>query len=98
MIPAFSPAISPIVSPRYFVWSSPTGVTTATRPSATLGRVPRPAHADLDHRDVDRRVRERGEPHRGEHLEVRQRDRLVLVDQLQVRPDVLVRCRRTAGR
>src|SRR5690606_18206061 len=34
-----------------------------------VGRVPLPAHADLDDRDVDRRVGERRVPERGQHLE-----------------------------
>jgi hypothetical protein len=36
MIPAFSVAISSIVSPRYFWWSSPIGVSTTTSPRTTL--------------------------------------------------------------
>ena len=36
MMPAFSTAICATVSPRYRVWSSATGVITATWPSATL--------------------------------------------------------------
>ena len=36
MIPAFSPAIVATSLPRYSAWSIATGVTTATRASATL--------------------------------------------------------------
>ena len=36
MMPAFSVAISSIVSPRYCMWSIATGPITATAPSATL--------------------------------------------------------------
>ena len=45
MIPAFSPAISAMVSPRYSVWSTPIGVMTATGALTTLvasQRPPRP--------------------------------------------------------
>ena len=52
--------------------------------------VPGAADADLDHSDVDRRVGEHGERHRGEHLEEGQRGRLALVHQGQVRQHLLV--------
>ena len=55
-----------------------------------VGRVPPAAHADLDHRDVHRGVRERGEHHAGEHLEEGQRRGLLVVDQLDVGRDLLV--------
>ena len=45
MMPAFSVAISSIVSPSHCMWSIATGVITATAPSATLvasHRPPRP--------------------------------------------------------
>ena len=50
MMPAFSVAISAGVVPRYFAWSTATGVTTATFPSATLvesHRPPRPTSSTV---------------------------------------------------
>ena len=74
MIPAFSTATSAGVSPSSGEWSTPTGVTTATAASTMLvtSHVPpsRPRR-----RRVDRGVRERGERHRGDGLEERQRVR-----------------------
>ena len=54
-----------------------------------VGGVPRAAHADLDHGRVDRGVGEGGERHPDDRLEERQRVRLVGVDQLDVRRDVV---------
>ena len=58
-----------------------------------VGRVPQTAHADLDHRDVHRCVRERRERHHREDLEERQLRlalrRGALVDQVDVRRHVL---------
>ena len=57
-------------------------------------RVPRPAHADLDGGDVDRRVGERGVGHRHEDLEERHprgaRGGTAGVDEVDVRDDVVV--------
>ena len=86
MMPAFSTAISAGVSPSSRAWSTPTGVITATVASATLVDVPGAAEADLEDRDVDRRVGERRERHRGHRLEERQR----------VSPSWRRPCRRTA--
>ncbi len=51
-------------------------------------RVPRAAHAHLDHRDVDGRVGEHGVRERGERLEVRQRVLVPGVDQVEVGLDL----------
>src|SRR6266702_352186 len=53
-----------------------------------VGVVPGAAHPDLDHGHVHRRVGERGERHRNQHLEERQRDRLAVVDQPHVGLDL----------
>ena len=58
-------------------------------------RVPRPAHADLEHEDVDRRVGERDEGEHGQQLEERQR-RVVRrgelgVDEVDERRDLVPR-------
>ena len=63
MMPAFSSAISSIVSPSHSVWSSPIGVITATSASITLVASSRAAQPDLDHGDVDRGVGEGRERH-----------------------------------
>ena len=55
-----------------------------------VGGVPGAARAHLDDRDVDRRVRERGERHRGEQLEEGQLHGLLPVDHCRVRREVLV--------
>ena len=60
-----------------------------------VGGVPAAAEPDLDHRDVDGRVGERGERHRGDDLELahpRAAGRLgLLVDDLDERLDLAVR-------
>ena len=56
-MPAFSPAISARVSPRYCWWSSETGVMTRQpRPVDDVGRVEPAAEADLEQRAVGRRL------------------------------------------
>ena len=73
MIPAFSPAISLDGASRGSrCGRAPIGVTTATCASATLVASQVPPMPDLDDGDVDRRVGEGGERHRGQHLEERQ--------------------------
>ena len=90
-IPAFSAAICSTVEPRKRTWSIAIGVTTATCGVGDVGGVPGAAHADLDDRDVDRRVGEGGVGHRGEHLEERQPDVVPGVDQVEVGRHVVVR-------
>ena len=76
------------------MWSMPIGVMTATGRVDDVGGVPAAAEPDLDDGDVDRRVGERRERHRGEHLELAHRraaGRLgLLVDQLDERLDLAV--------
>ena len=89
MMPAFSPAMPAMSSPRYSTWSTLIGVITATGASITLVASQRPPRPDFDHRHVDRGIGERGERHRGEHLELAHRraaSRLrLLVDHLDER-------------
>ncbi len=56
-----------------------------------VGRVPGPAHADLDDTDIDRRVGESGESHRGQQLEEGDTFGMLAVDKLNVGDDVVVR-------
>jgi hypothetical protein len=56
-----------------------------------VGGVPDTTHPDLDDRDVDRRVRERGVRHPDDGLEERQRMWLRRVDQVRVRRHVVER-------
>ena len=70
---------------------------TATCAVAHVGRVPPAAHADLDHRDVHRRVREGGEHHAGEDLEEGHLGGLLVVDQLDVGRDLLVKLDKALG-
>jgi hypothetical protein len=56
-----------------------------------VGRVPRPAHADLHDRHVHRGVGERRVGHRGEDLEERQPHAELVVDEWQVGRHVVVR-------
>ena len=55
-----------------------------------VGRVPRPAHADLNHGDVDRCVGKRDVRHRHEHLEAAQRGGEFRVDQLEIGRELVV--------
>ena len=94
MMPAFSPAIPAMSSPRYSTWSMLIGVITATGASITLvasQRPPRPTSID---RDVDGRIGERRERHRGEDLELAHRRAAgglrLLVDHLHERLDLAV--------
>ena len=65
MIPAFARAMSSMVSPSHSVWSRPIGVMTRRLRLQHVGGVVGAAEADLDDGDVDGRVGERGERHRG---------------------------------
>ncbi len=56
-----------------------------------IGRVPAPAHAHLDHGDIDGCVGECRIGHAGEHLEVRHGYVATRVDQRNVRSNFLVR-------
>ena len=58
-------------SPRIPTWSRPIGVTTATGASITFVASQRPPRPTSTTADVDRRVGERGERHRGQELEER---------------------------
>ena len=95
MMPAFSPAIS-----RDGV-AEIVGVVDADRRDHGDGRVddvggvPAPAEADFDDGHVDRGVGERGERHRGDHLELAHRRAppaglRLLVDELHERLDLAV--------
>ena len=72
MMPALAVAMSSIVSPSHSVWSSPIGVITQVLACSTLVESSAPPRPDLDHGHVDRRVGERGQRHRGGHVEVGQ--------------------------
>ena len=91
MIPAFSRAICSGESPRNWAWSTPTGSTTATWPSATLVASHDAAQADLDDGHLDRGVGERGVRHADDGLEERQRVGLGGVDEVGVRRHVVER-------
>ena len=56
-----------------------------------VGVVPGPAHADLKHADIHGRVGEHRERHADEHLKERQPDVVRLVDDVQIRLDLVVR-------
>ena len=58
------------VSPSTPVWSSPTPVMTATAGLHHARGIPRPAHPDLEHREVDPASAEVPERGRGEQLEL----------------------------
>ena len=62
--------MSAIVGPSQRVCSSPTLVSTTTVGAEHVGRVPAPAEARLDHRDLDLAARELGERGRGQQLEL----------------------------
>ena len=69
-MPAFSPAISARVSPRYCWWSSETGVMAAEpRPRDDVGRVEPAAEADLEQGPVGRGLGHREEGGGGGDLE-----------------------------
>ena len=73
MMPAFTSAISRIVSPSRSAWSMSIGANTATSPSAVLVESHDAAHPDLEHEHIDRGIGERDEGEHGEQLEERQR-------------------------
>ena len=68
-MPTFSTAISSIVSPSHSGVVQPDRGDHASWRVGDVGGVLDPADADLDHRDVDRRVGERRERHRRGHVE-----------------------------
>ena len=70
LCPTLAVAMSSMVSPSHSVWSSPMGVITQVLACSTLVESSAPPRPDLDDGDVDRRVGERGQRHRGRHVEV----------------------------
>ena len=90
MMPAFSTAISATVSPRYSVWSSPIGVTTATSASSTLvaSQVPpMPTSTTATSTGASAKM---ANANAGDGLEEGQRNVGLLVGQFQERLDLAV--------
>ncbi len=98
MMPAFSVAICPTVSPRNFWWSSATGVTTATSASRTLVASHSPPRPTSTTADVDRGVGEDRVGQRRHHLEERQLDVEAGVDQVEVGRQLVVGVDEASGR
>ena len=90
MIPDFSRAMPSTSRAQVLGVVHPDGRDHRDRPVDDVRGVPAPAQPDLDDAGLDRSVRERGEAHRREHLELAQRRVVAGVHEVHERRDVAV--------